>query len=173
MRVRELTQAELVNVFLAIRPKIERVIAARLGDAAMAADLAQDLYLRLARVKAQLASSEDAQHYLMRMAVNAAIDHQRVESRRLELLEGIVDLFDAPNRSPEDEALTDDQIRRLDHGLRGLPGKCREMLFLSRVQGLTHAEIAKKMGVSRALVEKYVALALLHCRAQLDGEGAV
>lgn len=170
--MRELTQAELVDVFLAIRPKIERVIAARLGDRAMAADLAQDLYLRLARVKAQLTSSEDAQHYLMRMAINATIDYQRVESRRLELLEGVVDLFETPNRSPEDEALTDDQIRSLDRGLRGLPDKCREMLFLSRVQGLTHAEIADRMGVSRVLVEKYVALALLHCRAQLDREGA-
>jgi RNA polymerase sigma factor (sigma-70 family) len=162
--------ARIVDVFLSIRSRIERVIAARVGDQAAAADLTQDLYLRLHRVGASLANDDDAQHYLMRMAINATIDHQRVESRRTELLSGVVELFDDPQRSPEDEALTDDQIRSVDRALRALPEKCREMLFLSRVQGLTHDEIAKQMGVSRALVEKYVIRALLHCRAQLTQE---
>jgi DNA-directed RNA polymerase specialized sigma24 family protein len=41
------------------------------------------------------------------------------------------------------------------------------MLFLSRVEGFTHAEIAEQMGVSQSLVEKYLIKAILHCRAQL------
>ena len=107
------------------------------------------------------------------MAVNAAIDHLRVEHRRVELLAGVVDLFDAPDRSPEDEVLTEDRIGVVGLALDELPAKCREMLFLSRVQGLTHAEIAERMGVSKVLVEKYVARALLHCRARLLAEEEV
>lgn len=138
----------ITEVFLSIRSKLERVIASKVGDQAVAADLTQDLYLRLERVDARLANDDEAQRYLIRMAVNASIDHLRVEGRRLELLEGVVD-------------------RALDE----LPEKCRQMLFLSRVEGLTHAEISAQMGVSKVLVEKYVARALLHCRARLMEEG--
>lgn len=155
---------------MAMRPKIERIIASRVGDRATAADLTQDLYLRLDRVSDQLADDGEARRYLARMAVNASIDHLKVEARRVELLAGVVDLFDSPDRSPEDVALTDDRIDVVGRALDELPGKCREMLFLSRVQGLTHGEIAERMGVSKVLVEKYVARALLHCRARLLAE---
>ncbi len=162
----------ITEVFLSIRSKLERVIASKVGDQTVAADLTQDLYLRLERVDARLANDDEAQRYLIRMAVNASIDHLRVEGRRLELLEGVVDLFDDVDpHSPEEAALTDDQIRVVDRALDELPEKCRQMLFLSRVEGLTHAEIAAQMGVSKVLVEKYVARALLHCRARLMAEG--
>lgn len=38
---------------------------------------------------------------------------------------------------------------------------------MSRVEGMTHAQIAEKLGVSRSLVEKYAVKAVLHCREVL------
>ncbi|MGQ0701046.1 MAG: RNA polymerase sigma factor [Panacagrimonas sp.] len=167
-RTPALDASELLGVFLELRPKIERILAARLGNRATAADLVQELYLRLPRIGERLASQDEARRYLLKMAVNASIDHVRVEGRRAELLAGAVDLFDPPQHAPEDMALAVDQLRGIDAALKELPDKCREMLFLSRVEGMTHGEIAVRMGVSRSLVEKYVVRALLHCRARLN-----
>lgn len=165
-----LGQVELTRIFIALRPAIARAIQARVGNAAVAADLVQDLFLRLERIGEQLPSEGEAQRYLMRMAINASIDHQRVESRRIELLQGFAELFEPSTRGPEDEVLAADQLRAVDAALAELPPKCREMLFLSRVEGLTHREIADQMGVSRSLVEKYLLKALLHCKVRLAGD---
>ncbi|MGQ0621084.1 MAG: RNA polymerase sigma factor [Panacagrimonas sp.] len=163
-----LSSADLIGVFLELRPKIERVVTRRVGNPAVAADLVQDMYLRLSRISERLASGDEARNYLLKMAVNASIDHLRIEGRRAELLAGAIDLFDQPERTPEETALAEDQLRGVDAALSELPSRCREILFLSRVEGLTHTEIAQQLGVSRSLVEKYVVKALLHCRARLS-----
>lgn len=41
------------------------------------------------------------------------------------------------------------------------------MLILSRLDGLTHGQIAERLGVSRSLVEKRLVQAVLHCRARI------
>ena len=166
-----LSRSELLCVFLELRPRIERIVASRLDCSAAAADVVQDLYLRLDRIDRRLGTQDEARRYLVKMALNAAIDLRRVETRRVELLDAAVELFDVPTPSPEDTVLAADQLRSVDAALAELPDKCREMLFLSRVEGLTQGEIAERLGVSRSLVEKYLVKALLHCRARLSAEG--
>jgi RNA polymerase sigma factor (sigma-70 family) len=104
------------------------------------------------------------------MAVNAAVDHQRTEGRRSELLAGAAELFEGVEASPEDLAVSRGEIALLQEALRELPPKCWEVLYMSRVEGMTHTEIAKALGVSKSLVDKYAVRALLHCRQKLkDG----
>lgn len=162
-----MSNAELVKAFIALRPQLERIVANRVACWATAADIVQDLYLRLPQIGERLTNADEARRYMIRMAVNASLNHLRLEGRRAELLAGISDLYDAGERTPEDAVLTTDALRVLDAALQGLPDKCREMLFLSRVEGMTHAEIAAHMGVSRSLVEKYLVKIMLHCRARL------
>ncbi|HEY1075110.1 MAG TPA: RNA polymerase sigma factor [Fontimonas sp.] len=162
-----MSHGALVELFIELRPKLVGVVTARTGEPALAADIVQELFFRLERISGRLPAADDARAYLMRMAINATIDHQRVEARRSELLEGLVELFDSPEPSPEDALLLSDQMQIVDRALAELPDKAREMLFKSRVEGMTQAEIAADMGVSKSLVEKYLVKALLHCRARL------
>ena len=158
---------DLVDVFLRLRPQLRAVLIARLGDAQAADDLLQDLFLRLPRVSENLRNAEQAQHYMMRMARNASIDLARGESRRAELLLDAIELFDHRVPTPEDYALSTEQLETLDEALHELPGKTRDMLILSRLDGLTHGQIAERLGVSRSLVEKRLVQAVLHCRARI------
>lgn len=157
---------DVVAIFMAMRSRLERIVANRVGSGA-AADIVQDLYLRLPRIDVVLATEQDARRYLLKMAVNASINHLQIEGRRAELLAGVTALYQFAEPSPEDAALTDDELRRVRAALDELPEKCREMLFLSRVEGFTHAEIAERMEVSQSLVEKYLVKTLLHCKARL------
>lgn len=162
-----LDRTGLLDVFLARRAQIESVLRGRTGDAALAADLVQDLYFRLERISERLPNETEAYRYLLRMALNASIDHHRTEKRRAELLSGVACLFDGAAPGPERLTVARDTLREIDVALEALPDKARDVLYLSRVEGLTHQEIAERLGVSRSLVEKYVVRALLHCRAQL------
>jgi RNA polymerase sigma factor (sigma-70 family) len=158
----------LVEVYIEIRPKLERVIARRVGSQALAADIAQEIFLRISAIKVPLGSRADAERYFLRIAMNASLDHVKVETRRNAILDASGTLFSHAPPTPEAECLARDDVRLVEAALRELPPKCRDVLVLSRVEGLSHEEIAERLGVSRSLVEKYVVRAILHCRRRLN-----
>jgi RNA polymerase sigma factor (sigma-70 family) len=162
-----LSADRLVDIYLDIRPRLERVIGKRLGSTTLAADLAQEIFLRIPSIKVALTSRADAERYFVRIAMNASLDHVKVEKRRSAILDASGSIFSYAPPTPEAECLAKDDIRVVEAALRELPPKCRDVLLLSRIEGLSHDEIAKRLGVSRSLVEKYAVRALLHCRERL------
>jgi RNA polymerase sigma factor (sigma-70 family) len=166
-----LTSNEVMGVFMEARRSLERVMAYRVGCRHTAQDLTQELYLRVLKLASTFPTQDDARRYLVRMAINAATDHVRVEGRRTELLAGALSLFEDHPATPEDVMVAGDQLRSIESALQELPDKCRDVLYLSHVEGLTHAEIAERLGVSRSLVEKYSVRALMHCKAHLSSKG--
>lgn len=157
----------LDRVFEALRGDLVRYLTRRTNSHALAADLTQDVYLKLGDTSADFASSQRARSYIFRMARNLAIDHQRVETRRDEILDGSHVLFEDVALSPEEIAISRDQLRQIERAMAELPPKVAEVMRLSRMQELTHKEIAAQMGISISLVEKYQLRALTHCRARL------
>jgi RNA polymerase sigma-19 factor, ECF subfamily len=159
---------DLVSVWADVRIELERMLRRRVRDPHLAADLTQDIFLRLRRIAAPLPNRHEARLYLFQMARNLAIDHQRAEGRRTEILAGAVTLFEGVAASPEEETVARDQVRVVDAALDELPKHCRDVLYMSRLLGMSHGEIAAELRVSKSLVEKYVVRAMLHCRAKLD-----
>jgi RNA polymerase sigma-70 factor (ECF subfamily) len=62
-----------------------------------------------------------------------------------------------------------DLLRRLQTALAELPEAQRRVLALKRVEGLSHAEIARRTGLSPAAIEKNLARGLRRLRELLDG----
>ncbi len=164
-----LNYADLQAVFFDARRDLERMLRARVRDPHLAADLTQDIFVRLRRITAPLTNRREARLYLFRMARNLATDHQKTEDLRSEILKGAVGLFEGAQVSPEDQSLAREQMRVVDSALDELPKHCRDVLYMSRILGMSHGEIAAELGVSKSLVEKYVVRAMLHCRARLTG----
>ena len=165
-----LSLPDLQTLFSEIRGELFGLLKRRTGNAETAADLAQDLFLKLPAVPTDIPNRNEARAYLFRMAGNLAIDHVRVESRRAEILDGSQVLFEDVEISPESAAVSRDQLRRVELALAELPPKCREVLVLARMHGLEHKEIARRLGVSVSLVEKYQLRALRHCRERLGSQ---
>lgn len=166
-RAARLSTEELTRIFLEIRPSLERVIERRIHDRDTAQDLAQDIFLRLDRICGLLPGAEDARRYLMRMAVHAALYHQRTESRHVQLLAGALMLFEGHVADPEEHAHAQDRLDIIEQALAELPAKCRDVLYLTRIEGLPREQVASRLGVSLSLVNKYVVLALKHCERKL------
>lgn len=167
-----LRSCRLADLFPDIRPELLGFLAHRTGDPEAAADLVQDLFLKAASVPAAFPDREQARAYIFRMAINLAIDRSRTATRRSELLTGTEILFEDTAGDPEAAAVTRDQMRHIERALAELPAKCREILILSRIYGLSYKEIAQRLNVSISFVEKYQLRALRHCRDRLGRDFA-
>ncbi|MGG4603130.1 RNA polymerase sigma factor, partial [Alcaligenaceae bacterium Me47] len=61
----------------------------------------------------------------------------------------------------------DEMARRMLAALNELPQACQIAFQLRQAEGLSNAEIAEKMGVSRNMVERYMMRTLRHLQDQL------
>jgi RNA polymerase sigma-70 factor (ECF subfamily) len=162
-----LSLRDLQTVFTDIRGDLLKFVRRRTGNAEVAADLLQDVFVKLSSVRIAIPDREQARAYLFRMAGNLAIDHGRTEARRAQILQGSQVLFEDAADGPEAVAVSRSELRRIEAALDELPPKCREVLMLARIHGLEHKEIAHRLGVSVSLVEKIQLRALRHCRQRL------
>ncbi len=143
------------------------------GDCERAADVVQDTYVRLAGTPDQGDVIENPRAYIYRVAGNLAIDGIRREKRITAHhdMDEDTDAIHDPKPGPENIVLDREQILLLDKALEKLPEKPRAALLMFRVDGLSHMEIAQRLGVSNSMVAKYIVRALQHCRDELLREG--
>lgn len=113
----------------------------RSGSEADAADVVQEVFVRLASLGPRLNSIEDPRAYLLRMTHRAAVDvHRKRTRRREDDLDTCVLL--ASDRSPE----LDVDAAGLSRRLAELPPKQREAIYLRHFAGCSFAEIGRATG---------------------------
>ena len=134
-----------------------------------AADLAQEVYLRMLRV-GDAEAIRNPEGYLFTVAGNLAKEHAVLERRRASGME----LDDAQDDAslqvlPAYERELDGARRtsRLHTVLAQLSPKCRAAVVLQYAQDLTYEEIGVRLNVSPHMVKKYLAQALMHCRRRM------
>ena len=68
---------------------------------------------------------------------------------------------------PERVVLAEEQIAVALGVLESMPKQRRRVFVLVRIEGLTHAQAARRLGISRPAVSKHVALAAAELYAAL------
>jgi RNA polymerase sigma factor (sigma-70 family) len=159
--------ARIERLFREHNEALIRFLLARLGSYQEARDVAQEAYVRLLNLDEPEAVGY-LRSFLFRTAANLAVDHLRrgvTHSRALEL-----PLFKefADIRTPERQVAGTQAVERLQRILDAMPRQCREAFILNRFDGLDVAAIGQKLGLSERMVQKYIARALLFCRAAMD-----
>ena len=137
-------------------------LRSRLGNAADAADLAQDTFVRLLQRSERL-ELKAPRAFLRTIARGLVIDHWRREEIERAYLETIAHLPEAQTPSAESRALVLELLESIARMLEGLKPKVRKAFLLAQCEGLTHKQIAQQMDISVRTVERYVADALYHC----------
>ncbi|WP_327439327.1 sigma-70 family RNA polymerase sigma factor [Pseudomonas donghuensis] len=137
-------------------------LRSKLGNAADAADLAQDTFVRLLQRREQLELNAP-RAFLRTIARGLVIDHWRREELHRAYLEALAHLPEGEVPSLETRELLLELLERIAQMLDGLKPKVRRAFLLAQCEGLSHKDIAEQMGVSLRSVERYVADALYHC----------
>lgn len=134
-----------------------------------AADLAQEVYLRMLRV-GDAGAIRNPEGYLFTVATNLAREHAVLERRRTSSIGLDEAQDDASLQIPppyERELDGAQRAARLRTVLAQLPPKCRAAVVMQYAQGLSYQEIALRLDVSPHMVKKYLAQALMHCRRRM------
>ena len=63
--------------------------------------------------------------------------------------------------------LARDEVRRLEAAIDSLPPRQRQVLLLHKFEGLSYAEIAERLGISKNTVMVHMMWALARCRDSL------
>ncbi|MGH9644257.1 MAG: RNA polymerase sigma factor, partial [Terriglobales bacterium] len=156
--------AELEEVFLAHHSCVLRAAYRVTGSLADAEDVAQTVFLRLARGQVDHSRISNLQSYLHRSAVNAALDLIRSRGRRESVpVEAADELQSNPSLSPERLHSAGELKRALRRELARLNAREAEMFTLRYLEGLDNPEIAQMMNTSQAVV----AVTLHRTRARL------
>jgi RNA polymerase sigma-70 factor (ECF subfamily) len=82
---------------------------------------------------------------------------------------GAIDLSESPTGDPEHFMHAIQLADSIERALTELPVNCRKVFVWQKIEGLTQAEIAERLGLSKNMVEKYMIRTLRHLRDRLDG----
>lgn len=157
-------------LFLEHRQELQVYLTQKLRDRHIAAELTQEVFLRFAEqgAAAQAAISHP-RSYLYRTAHNLAVDHIRrrrngpVDFMPDEEMAGVADDRPTPDRVAGGRS--DVAVAR--EALLELPERTRQVFVLTRIDGLTYAEVAMRLQISSSSVQKHLAQAVRHVMLRL------
>lgn len=153
--------------------KLRRFLAARLRNTADIGDLAQEVYLRLLRVE-QHDHIRNPEAYLLTIAGHVLQQHALAAAAGpmiVDIMEDFIDEGIAEESDPVAALHLERRLAALDRALSRLPPKARAAFILQRRDGCTIDEIASRLGISRSMVKKYLAKAILQCGRHVRTEG--
>jgi len=143
--------------------ELRRVMFRRCGCMDTAGDIVQETYQRM--LAGDLwRQAENPRALLHRIAANLATDYER----RRQVREQYAQHEDAAAEEagadcaadPEQINAARERLHRLISAVDRLPPKCRTVFVMRKYDGLSHAEIAERLAISRNMVEKHLRNAL-------------
>jgi RNA polymerase sigma factor (sigma-70 family) len=131
-------------------------------------DIVQETYFRVLK-SGEFERIRYPRAFLLRVAHNVALN--AAKRRRTA---GDYDAMDVSEVELEDEEPSpyrrlkaEQELTIVRAALAELSPKCREVFVLNRFEHRTYAEIARELGLSVSMIEKYVSQALAHLRKRL------
>ncbi len=136
-------------------------------------DLAQEVYARVYEA-AREKIPQPVKPFVFTIARNLLID--RVRHEQVVPIEAVADLetlgvaVDAPG--PDRNVMAQDELRRLQAALEKLPPRCREVVVLGRIEGLSGKEISQRLGIGASTVSEHLATGMNTLADLLFGDEA-
>lgn len=138
-----------------------RFVARNCRDEAEVTDIRQQVYERALRGASE-ALPASTRHYIFTIARNLLID--RARRAKIVSFEQVADLetlgWDGDLMAAERQIEARDELRRAMAGLEKLPARCREVVRLRKVEGLSVQETADRLGVGHHTIERQLTLGI-------------
>lgn len=134
-----------------------------------AEDLSQDTFVRLLGREA-LTVPREPRAFLVAIAKGLLFDHFRRAALEQAYLNELMLIPEAEHPSVEEQQMILEDLKAIDRLLGKLSSKARAAFLYNRLDGLSHGEIAERLGVSVPRVRQYLAQGIRQCYVALYGE---
>ena len=118
----------------------------------------------------ELLTPREPRAFLVAIAKGLLFDYFRRAALEQAYLTELMLIPEAEQPSVEEQQMILDDLKAIDRLLGKLSTKARAAFLYNRLDGLSHAEIAGKLGVSVPRVRQYLAQGLRQCYIALYGE---
>jgi RNA polymerase sigma-70 factor (ECF subfamily) len=178
--VAELIDAEIIRglargdthafdrAFAELRAPLYAFLVRLSGRVALAEDLLQETWLRLARSAAALPEHTQLRPWLFTVARNLHRSHRRWSLLDVERLGQLAHLPQSTTPSPFESAAANTTERALEHAIARLPLDQREVLLLCTTSGFEPAETASMLGITPEATRQRLARARAKLRESLE-----
>ena len=145
-------------LFIANRDRLFRYFVRAVGEAEVARDLTQDVFVRVSRTTVPDGADVEVRGWLFQIARNLALDHYRRRVRQPRP----VTLVDQPHQASQDVTVA------VNEALAALADLDRDVFLMREVAGLGYEEIGRACGLTADAVRSRIHRARLQLRAQLS-----
>jgi len=156
-------EADFERLYQASYGKILGTLTAMLGDRAAAEDCVHDAFERAYKKWATWQPIAPAEAWVHRIAVNAAVSHQR--KMRLREVGEVIRRIGRPGLAPDPQVIAENSD--LAAALAKLPPKQAAVIVLRHYHGYTNRAIAQALGVPERTVASRLAVAKERLRKEL------
>ena len=128
-------------------------------------DLVQESFARVLRARAAGAVMRSPKAFLFATARNLALDtlrHRAVSGEDSLVPFDSLDVLDESDGIPE-TVDRHEKLQRLTAAIQSLPERCREVMTLRKVYGLSQKDIAARLGISECTVSAQLTIGVRKC----------
>jgi RNA polymerase sigma-70 factor, ECF subfamily len=155
-------------LFRKMQPGLVRFAYIHLRDVEDAREVVQEVFINIWDKREQLNFEEELKYYLFRSVKNGCLNF--IKKRRLDtvsLEEGLTAAEDARDDGQD----TEQRFKAVMVQINQLPEMCREIFLMSRMEGLSHKEIAEILEIAPKTVENQIGIGLKKIREGLGVGG--
>ena len=160
--------AELEDIYLQYHEELCRAVIKKFSlSHTEAEDVVQTAFIRYTESSAPVLNPRA---YLYKTCSNIAIDQIRRRDVRNSYARNVAEMeFESVEElGPQRQLEARQRLGIISRALWAMPGKRRKLLMMSRFDGLSYAEIARRVNLSETVVRKHIAKALAGCQSALQ-----
>ncbi len=169
-RIKQSEKKAFQELFERYAPKLYHFSIKYLKNEADAEELVQDVFLKIWERRDMIDSSLNLEAYIFKIAVNTIYDlirHKNVKNAFSEFIRK--DYTDSVN-STWDSIIYGEVKTIIEKLTAQLPEQRRRVFQLSKIEGLTNDEIAKRLNISKRTVENQLYRAIAFLKQHLEYE---
>lgn len=133
-----------------------------------AKDLSQEIFIRLWENRGKLRDVKNPAAYLYILSKNLVMDHLRKRVFDPSNIDFLIQYFQVATQTPQEKLELNELKAVMEQAVGSLSGKVKDVFALSRQHGLTHEQIAARLGISVVSSKTYVVRALQHIRKYME-----
>jgi RNA polymerase sigma-70 factor (ECF subfamily) len=147
-------------------PKVKYFIFGFVKSSAIAEELSQDVFMKIWENFDKIIFIECRDAYIYRIARNIALDHITQRNKEKESYGNNLKLSE--NNSIEEEIDAKELQLLIELTVNSMPPQRKKVYKLSRIEGISNDNIAKKLNISKKTVENHLNIALNKIRKTIS-----